>query len=45
MEQVWSSSKVARTPSIYPEQGDGGTYAPSDLALFEAGESMTRLLR
>ncbi|TQE05892.1 hypothetical protein C1H46_008575 [Malus baccata] len=44
-KQVWSSSKVARTPPIALEYSDGGTTTPSNTALTRVGESMTRLLR
>ncbi|RXH76844.1 hypothetical protein DVH24_019732, partial [Malus domestica] len=43
-EQIWSSSKVARTPPIALEYSDGGTTTPSNTALTKVGESMTRLL-
>ncbi|XP_048436554.1 uncharacterized protein LOC125475618 [Pyrus x bretschneideri] len=33
-----------KTPLIAPKQGDGGTAAPSDIALHKVGESMTGLL-
>lgn len=45
MEQAWSSCRVARTPSIAPEQVDGGSIAPSDLVPLGASESMTGFLR